>query len=151
MTVKETVARLYFSNGTILYIRVLINHIRHTGENRKISNDNERISNKRIAKEKNSEERPGKKRMRISDDSVNDSSYAGGIFDLEVHFPGDYPFRPLKVVFKTRVYHPNIDIKGNVGLDILREQWSSALNITAVLLSISSLLTDPNPEVPLCS
>ncbi|CAG8731058.1 14920_t:CDS:2, partial [Rhizophagus irregularis] len=124
---------------------------RHTGENRKISNDNERISNKRIAKEKNSEERPGKKRMRISDDSVNDSSYAGGIFDLEVHFPGDYPFRPLKVVFKTRVYHPNIDIKGNVGLDILREQWSSALNITAVLLSISSLLTDPNPEVPLCS
>ncbi|CAB5313865.1 unnamed protein product [Rhizophagus irregularis] len=80
---------------------------------------------------------------------TNDSSYAGGIFDLEVHFPGDYPFRPLKVVFKTRVYHPNIDIKGNVGLDILREQWSSALNITAVLLSISSLLTDPNPEVPL--
>ncbi|PKK62342.1 UBC-like protein [Rhizophagus irregularis] len=62
---------------------------------------------------------------------TNDSSYAGGIFDLEVHFPGDYPFRPLKVVFKTRVYHPNIDIKGNVGLDILREQWSSALNITA--------------------
>lgn len=43
---------------------------RHTGENRKISNDNERISTKRIAKEKDSEERPGKKRMRISDDSV---------------------------------------------------------------------------------
>ena len=79
----------------------------------------------------------------------NDSPYAGGIFNLEIHFPTDYPFKPPKVLFNTKIYHPNINASGNICLDILKDQWSPALTIGKVLLSISSLLTDANPKDPL--
>ena len=78
-----------------------------------------------------------------------DSPYAGGIFSLNIHFPTDYPFRPPKCNFTTRLYHPNINSNGSICLDILKDQWSPALTISKVLLSISSLLTDPNPDDPL--
>ncbi|XP_022952480.1 ubiquitin-conjugating enzyme E2 5B-like [Cucurbita pepo subsp. pepo] len=78
-----------------------------------------------------------------------DSPYAGGVFLVTIHFPPDYPFKPPKVAFKTKVFHPNINNNGNICLDILKEQWSPALTISKVLLSICSLLTDPNPDDPL--
>ena len=54
-----------------------------------------------------------------------------------------------QVVFDTRIYHCNIDSKGAICLDILKDNWSPALTISKVLLSICSLLTDANPEDPL--
>ncbi|KAH0896882.1 hypothetical protein HID58_046450 [Brassica napus] len=95
-----------------------------------------------------------------------DSPYAGGVFLVTIHFPPDYPFKPPKVIpisfyvnvclakarvvaFRTKVFHPNINSNGSICLDILKEQWSPALTISKVLLSICSLLTDPNPDDPL--
>ncbi|CAL9152974.1 unnamed protein product [Musa hybrid cultivar] len=79
----------------------------------------------------------------------SDSPYAGGVFLVTIHFPPDYPFKPPKVSFRTKVFHPNINSNGSICLDILKEQWSPALTISKVLLSICSLLTDPNPDDPL--
>ncbi|KAM1791147.1 hypothetical protein ACFX12_035137 [Malus domestica] len=79
----------------------------------------------------------------------NDGPYSGGVFLVTIHFPPDYPFKPPKVAFRTKVFHPNINSNGSICLDILKEQWSPALTISKVLLSICSLLTDPNPDDPL--
>lgn len=78
-----------------------------------------------------------------------DSPFAGGVFFVSIHFPPDYPFKPPKVAFQTKVYHPNINSQGAICLDILKDQWSPALTVSKVLLSICSLLTDPNPDDPL--
>lgn len=78
-----------------------------------------------------------------------DSPYEGGLFQLGIAFPTNYPFKPPKVYFKTKVFHPNINGDGGICLDILKDQWSPALSIVKVLLSISSLLTDANPKDPL--
>ena len=79
----------------------------------------------------------------------DDSPFQGGVFFLNVQFPTDYPFKPPKLSFTTRIYHPNINSNGSICLDILKDQWSPALTISKVLLSISSLLTDANPNDPL--
>ncbi|WVZ07572.1 hypothetical protein V8G54_020918 [Vigna mungo] len=61
-----------------------------------------------------------------------DSPYAGGVFLVTIHFPPDYPFKPPKVAFRTKVFHPNINSNGSICLDILKEQWSPALTISKV-------------------
>jgi ubiquitin-conjugating enzyme E2 D len=79
----------------------------------------------------------------------DDSPYSGGVFFLDIHFPNDYPFKPPKVTFTTKIYHCNINSNGGICLDILKDQWSPALTISKVLLSVCSLLTDANPADPL--
>ncbi|WOH15632.1 hypothetical protein DCAR_0935175 [Daucus carota subsp. sativus] len=52
----------------------------------------------------------------------------------------DYPFKPPKVKFETGCFHPNVDIYGTICLDILPDKWSSAYDLSIILLSIQSLL-----------
>ena len=81
-----------------------------------------------------------------------DSPFENGIFKVEIKFPNDYPFSPPKIKFVTPLYHPNVDKHGNICLDILKSgAWSPALTLPKVLLSLCSLLTDPNPDDPLWS
>jgi ubiquitin-conjugating enzyme E2 D len=79
----------------------------------------------------------------------SESPYEGGVFNLRIEFPTDYPFKAPKIKFITPIYHCNINEQGGICLDILKEQWSPALTISKVLLSICSLMDDPNPDDPL--
>ena len=75
--------------------------------------------------------------------------YENGVFYLSIHYPTDYPFKPPKCLFITKIYHPNINSNGSISLDILQDQWSPALTIKKVLISLTVLLSEPNPDDPL--
>lgn len=75
----------------------------------------------------------------------DESPYSGGVFFLDIHFPADYPFKPPKVSFTTRIYHCNINSNGGICLDILKDQWSPALTISKVCHPLSSLLVTRTP------
>ncbi|CAF1141797.1 unnamed protein product [Rotaria sp. Silwood1] len=79
-------------------------------------------------------------------DGPEQTSFVGGRFHLNIDFPVDFPFKPPHIHFITPIYHPNISTKGEICLDILHNQWSPALSIRALLISLCSLLTDPNCE-----
>ncbi|KAK8162177.1 ubiquitin-conjugating enzyme/RWD-like protein [Phyllosticta citrichinensis] len=75
--------------------------------------------------------------------------YSGLSLKLSFAFPSNYPYSPPTVLFKTPIYHPNIDFSGRICLDILKEKWSAIYNVQTVLLSLQSLLGEPNNASPL--
>ena len=75
--------------------------------------------------------------------------YADLIMKLSFEFPTQYPYAPPTVLFKTPIYHPNVDFSGRICLDILKDKWSAVYNVQSVLLSLQSLLGEPNKyELP---
>lgn len=75
--------------------------------------------------------------------------YEGLTFRLQLAFSSEYPFKPPTVKFETPCFHPNIDMHGNICLDILKEKWSAAYSVRTILQSIQSLLGDANVDSPL--
>lgn len=75
--------------------------------------------------------------------------YSGGIYKLKITIPPDYPFKPPHIVFDTPIFHPNISQDGIICVDILKNNWSPALTLERIMLSIMMLLETPNPDDPL--
>lgn len=73
-----------------------------------------------------------------------ETPYANLILKLSFVFPTNYPYAPPTVLFKTPIYHPNVDFSGRICLDILKDKWSAVYNVSSVLLSLQSLLGEPN-------
>lgn len=80
-------------------------------------------------------------------DGPADTPYENLVFKLSFAFPNNYPYAPPTVLFKTPIYHPNVDFSGRICLDILKDQWSAVYNVQNVLLSLQSLLGEPNKYV----
>ncbi|XP_010720962.1 ubiquitin-conjugating enzyme E2 C-like, partial [Meleagris gallopavo] len=70
-------------------------------------------------------------------------------YKLSLEFPSGYPYTAPTVRFLTPCYHPNVDAQGNICLDILKEKWSALYDVRTILLSIQSLLAEPNIDSPL--
>ncbi|CAL4950518.1 unnamed protein product [Urochloa decumbens] len=77
------------------------------------------------------------------------TAYEGTSYRLALAFTAEYPYKPPKVRFDTPCFHPNVDAHGNICLDILQDKWSSAYDVRTILLSIQSLLGEPNNDSPL--
>ncbi|PAA86982.1 hypothetical protein BOX15_Mlig006732g2, partial [Macrostomum lignano] len=75
--------------------------------------------------------------------------YKGGLFIFNFHVTDQYPHEAPKVKCETKVYHPNIDLEGNVCLNVLREDWKPVLSINSVIYGLQLLFQEPNPDDPL--
>ena len=79
----------------------------------------------------------------------NESPYEEIINTINIIIPKEYPGKAPHMTFKNKIYHPNISQEGHICLDILKDKWSPVYTIRTVILSIISLLSDPNPDSPL--
>uniref|UniRef100_A0A803Q224 UBC core domain-containing protein n=1 Tax=Cannabis sativa TaxID=3483 RepID=A0A803Q224_CANSA len=75
-----------------------------------------------------------------------DTPFEGGVFFVSIKMPYNYPFKPPKVVFLTKVFHPNISEDGTIHIDFLGKTWGAAWTIEKILLGLCSFLDDPDPE-----
>ncbi|KAM0750890.1 ubiquitin-conjugating enzyme [Meredithblackwellia eburnea MCA 4105] len=89
----------------------------------------------------------------------SDTPFEGGVFETELRFPRDYPLSPPKMKFNPPLFHPNIYANGEVCISILHapgddpnayesssERWSPVQSVEKILLSVISMLAEPNIE-----
>jgi len=90
-----------------------------------------------------------------------DTLYEGGFFKCHLLFPKDYPLKPPELRILTEIWHPNIDKNGKVCISILHEpgddrygyekaneRWLPIHTVETILISVISMLADPNDESP---
>ena len=77
-----------------------------------------------------------------------DSLYQGYEFKVDIKLPENYPYSPMIVKFITPIQHVNVNKNGDICMDILKDEWSSSQNIQSILISIISLMRDPNIKDP---
>uniref|UniRef100_A0A4W5L8N9 Ubiquitin-conjugating enzyme E2 C n=1 Tax=Hucho hucho TaxID=62062 RepID=A0A4W5L8N9_9TELE len=82
-------------------------------------------------------------------DGAQGTVYEGLRYKLSLEFPSGYPYKAPRVKFITPCFHPNVDDQGFICLDILKDKWSALYDVRSILLSIQSLLGEPNIESPL--
>lgn len=75
--------------------------------------------------------------------------YKSGKFTFSFAISQNFPHEPPKVRCQEKIYHPNIDLEGNVCLNILREDWKPVLNLNAVIVGLQFLFLEPNASDPL--
>src|ERR1700742_897842 len=66
----------------------------------------------------------------------DEGMYKGGVFNFSFAVNQNFPHDPPKVKCTQKIYHPNIDLEGNVCLNILREDWKPVLNLNAVIVGM---------------
>ncbi|KAJ5220391.1 ubiquitin-conjugating enzyme/RWD-like protein [Penicillium chermesinum] len=79
----------------------------------------------------------------------DEGMYKGGVFNFSFAVNQNFPHDPPKVKCTQKIYHPNIDLEGNVCLNILREDWKPVLNLNAVIVGMQFLFLEPNASDPL--
>ncbi|KAH0473147.1 MAG: hypothetical protein KVP17_002275 [Porospora cf. gigantea B] len=75
--------------------------------------------------------------------------WAGCSYMFSFEIPMGYPFSTPKVKCQTKIWHPNIDIQGNICLNILRDAWTPVMSFDAIIFGLILLMDDPNPQDPL--
>ena len=78
-----------------------------------------------------------------------ETPYEGRKFMVAMDFPVEYPMKPPRVKFLTRIYHPNISVEGDVCIDILKQNWTPAFGIEKIMLCLLCILDEPNGNDPL--
>jgi len=81
--------------------------------------------------------------------SPDEGYYLGGHFNFTFKINSNYPHEPPKIRCTQTIYHPNIDLEGNVCLNILREDWKPVLNLNTIMVGLQYLFLEPNPDDPL--
>jgi len=79
----------------------------------------------------------------------DEGMYKGGAFVFSFAINTNYPHDPPKVKCTQTIYHPNVDLEGNVCLNILREDWKPVLNLNSVMVGLQYLFLEPNADDPL--
>lgn len=78
------------------------------------------------------------------------SPYKDGIFEVKINLPSNYPMSPPKIVFITKIFHPNVNYEtGEICLDVLKDQWTPVWTLESACFAILDLMTHPNPDSPL--